>query len=194
MLNSLDYAIFGSCRPLPWGEFLHKNFTEQVIAKAQSRVGRAMIWSPGSSTHMPEASKDDSMSRKPWGELLSFIDIDHFEQPVPPTQVPNNRSNVTLVGAIHPNGATNEKENIGSQFSAGEPTHKDVNLADDDGEEEGIISLGRLGLVEPLTTITEVPPYSFESSAFCETRKVHIFLTYQTRADTIQDFNPATSQ
>jgi hypothetical protein len=175
VLHSLDYVIFGSSRSLPWGELLHKHFTKQAIPKAQSRMGRAMIWSPGSCVHAVEASKE---SRKPWDELLSFVDIDHFEQPIPQTQVPNNRSNATLVGAIHPNGATNGEEKIGSQFSAGYATHKDVNLAADDEGEEGIISLDRLGLVEPLTATTEVPPDSFDSGAVYGNVEVRIFPIY----------------
>jgi hypothetical protein len=182
VLHSLDYVIFGSSRSLPWGEFLHKHFTKQAKPKAQSRVGRAMIWSPASSIH--EASNEDFKTRKAWDELLSFIDIEQFEQSMPSTPVPNNPSNVTLIGGGRPNGTREEKKEIGSESTTQETTSKNVNQADDD--EEGIISLDELGFMEPFTVTTEGPTSSLGSSgAVNEKVKVCAFSNCQTRTDTI---------
>jgi hypothetical protein len=159
MLNSLDYAIFGSFRSILWGDFLHKHFTKQVIAKPQSKVGHAMIWSPGSSVHMSEPSKDGSIGSKAWDDSLSFIAVDQFEQSIPLTQLQNDLSNVTLVNDGYSNGNRTKEWKIGNQSASQEKTSNDTNK----GDEEGIISLNRMMLVEPFTVTTDGLPSSFIS-------------------------------
>jgi hypothetical protein len=162
-LHSLDYIIFGSSRSLNWSDFLHKHFTKHAIPKAQSRIGRAMIWSPGSSIHVLNASKDDSKSTKSWDELFSFIEIEQFERSMPSDPIPHAPSDVTLVKNGNAKGTTTEpkerEDQPATQGTAPVPTNEE-----NDDEEEGIIPLDKLDMLEPPTVTHSAPPSTFGSS------------------------------
>jgi hypothetical protein len=195
VLHSLDYIIFGSSRSLHWNEFLHKHFTKHAIPKAQSRIGRAMIWSPGSSIHAPGTSKDDAKSRKAWDELLSFIDIEQFELSIRSIPIQSPPSAVTLVNGGNTEGTTtgpNEPEDR-STTQGTEPTH--VNQGNDGEDEEGIIPLDKLGTLEPPSATHGAPSSTFGSSGSVnEEVEVCSILTDRSGTHTMQDFIHADFQ
>jgi hypothetical protein len=195
VLHSLDYIIFGSSRSLHWNEFLHKHFTKHAIPKTQSRIGRAMIWSPGSSIYALDTSNDDSKTRKAWDELLSFIDIEQFKRSMPSIPAPNAPSEATLVNNGNAEGSTTEPNEPEDRSTTQETAPTRVNEENDGEDEEGIMSLDKLGLLEPPTVTHGAPPSTFGSSGSVNDEvRACACSTGQPGTDRIQDLAHAASQ
>ena len=146
LLNSMDYVILQSMRSLLWNAFLRNHFAID-FSNAQLRSGRAIIWSPESTSVLYETAGE--VSQQHWNDDLTFIEINQLKQTMPAILPESNFTGIGF-GETIPNGAEGLESEI--QATGQEKILAAIPGSYEDGkgsrgyQEDGVISLDKLGL------------------------------------------------